>query len=113
MEQAILAPAGTLVGGGLAGFLAGFTARKVWNVIKLVAAAAAGLQVFVLAYLEQQGLIVVQWDSLGSALGDIGGSGAPEFIASVASAVFDVALNVLPAAAGVSAGALFGWKYAS
>jgi uncharacterized membrane protein (Fun14 family) len=88
-------------GGALVGGVIGYAAKKI---VKLVAA-IIGVQLGLLAYLEHQGIITVDWGQLRA---------AASFTASatdggIPPVVVD-ALSVLPAGGGFAVGALAGFK---
>lgn len=88
-------------GGALVGGVIGYAAKKI---VKLVAA-LVGVQLGLLAYLEHQGIVSVDWSQLRSAASvtaSAADGGVPPFIAD--------ALSVLPAGGGFTIGALAGFK---
>lgn len=108
-----LALGGEAVTGGVAGFLAGFGARKVWNVVKTIAAIVVSLEVIFLGYLEHVGVITVNWDALGNGLTNLGESGAAQAIADVGAGILNFIVTVIPAAAGGAIGVYAGWRFGS
>lgn len=105
-----LALGGEAVTGGVAGFLAGFSARKIWNVVKLIAATFAGLQVLILGYLEHIGVITVNWEALGSGINNFGSSGLAQGFADFAMGILNFVATIIPAAAGGAVGVYAGWR---
>lgn len=88
-------------GGALVGGVIGYAAKKI---VKLVAA-IIGIQLGLLAYLEQQGIIAVDWGQLRAAASfttSATDGGVPPFVVD--------ALSVLPAGGGFTLGALAGFK---
>jgi len=88
-------------GGALVGGVIGYAAKKI---VKLVAA-LVGVQLALLAYLEHQGIVSVDWSQLRSAASvtaPTANGGVPPFVAD--------ALSVLPAGGGFTIGALAGFK---
>jgi len=88
-------------GGAVVGGVIGFAAKKI---IKLVAA-LVGVQLGLLAYLEHQGIVSVDWSQLRS----VASVTAPATDGGIPPFVFD-ALSVLPAGGGFTVGALAGFK---
>ena len=108
-----LAVGGEVAGGGAAGFLAGYSAKKILRVIKTIAIAFAGIQVFIVAFLERKGLITVHWDAFGESISGFSAGQAGGAVVNFGAEVFGLLAGVLPAAAGVTAGGFLGWKYAN
>jgi len=87
--------------GALIGGVIGYAAKKILKVVAVL----VGLQLGLLAYLENQGIVTIDWAALQSF------SILPEAAASggIPLAVTN-ALSVLPATGGVAAGAIVGFK---
>lgn len=95
-QLGVQAGSGAVVGGVI-----GFAAKKI---VKLVAV-LVGVQLGFLAYLENQGIVSVNWGQLENAAAfsaTAGESGMPPFVADILSAA--------PLSGGFAAGALVGFK---
>lgn len=86
-------------GGAVVGGVIGFAAKKI---VKLVAV-LVGLELAMLAYLENQGIVSVNWGELQNAAAfSTGGGGMPPIVADILSAA--------PLSGGFAAGAAVGFK---
>lgn len=95
-QLGVQAGSGAVVGGVI-----GFAAKKV---VKLVAV-LVGVQLGFLAYLENQGIVSVNWSELENIAAfspTAGGSGMPPFVTDILSAA--------PLSGGFAAGVLVGFK---
>lgn len=101
-----------VAGGGISGFLMGFAVKKVANLLKLLILTLVGIQLFLLAMLESQGLISVDWTSINSALSTVAseGVGALVIAGGTAAPIARELVTFLPATGGAVAGFFVGWR---
>ena len=87
-------------GGMVVGGVLGFAVKKIVKILAIL----AGIQVAVLAYFEQQGVISVNWDALQNmtVITPTQGGGMPPIAANLISS--------LPAGGGLAVGAAVGFR---
>jgi uncharacterized membrane protein (Fun14 family) len=86
-------------GGAAIGAFIGYAAKKIVKII----VALIGVQMAFLAYLEQQGIISVNWSQLQASMGFVDPSGAiPPFVMSL--------FSIAPVGGGFTIGAIAGFK---
>lgn len=102
-------------GGAVVGGLMGWTARKIANLIVKIAMALAGIQLLFLAWLENTGIIDVNWDAIGPALTGAGKTAgdAGSAAGGLMTDVFNAMMTIVPASSGFALGAALGWKKGS
>ena len=113
MEELTLPTIGAgIAGGGLVGFIMGFTAKKIANLLKILIITLIGIQLFILAFLETTGMITVDWDSVGTAISTAASEsvGVLLWAGDAASPLVDALMAFLPATGGAAVGFLIGWQ---
>ncbi|MCJ7478693.1 MAG: hypothetical protein MUP63_00755 [Candidatus Nanohaloarchaeota archaeon QJJ-7] len=87
--------------GAVLGFLSGYAAKIVTKIIAVV----AGLSILFVKWMESQGIVSIDWSSVGSGMVDIGGQAA-----STAPSLADKIVSTLGLGGGFAAGFYLGFR---
>ena len=98
-------------GGGVLGFLTGYTAKKVVKVIAVL----IGAQLALFKFLETRGVLEVNWERLYTGAGNATATAANATVGNGNSGgsnggLFESIISVLPVGGGFAVGALAGFK---
>lgn len=98
--------------GSVVGVLMGYGLKKFVHILKIVAAAIIGFQLLLLAALETQGYIDVNWMDLNSALASTLYAGASHGGEALGEAtdMFGTVYSIIPAVGGIALGFAVGWR---
>jgi len=99
-------------GGGVLGFLTGYTAKKVVKIVALL----IGAQLALFKFLETRGVLDVNWGRLYTGAGNATDAAANATMNGTSGdggsggGIFESILSVLPVGGGFAVGALVGFK---
>ncbi|MDZ7688481.1 MAG: FUN14 domain-containing protein [Halobacteriales archaeon] len=97
-------------GGGVLGFLTGYTAKKVVKIVALL----IGAQLALFKFLETRGVLEVNWERLYTSAGNATTTAANATVnngnGGSGRGIFESILSILPVGGGFAVGALVGFK---
>lgn len=109
-ELALPAIGGEFMGGTLLGGVVGWGAKKMFNIIKILAGVFVAIQTAILGWLNHHGVITVHPDAFWTTSTNLASSEAASGAMDVFGAIFTMMMNVLPAGSGMMVGAAVGWR---